>query len=155
MVEKASEDYSKLLLQSATLEKEINPICMTIEDMITRLDELESLLANVKGESNILIEHSSGILAFESSFHGLKQRIDRLETFINVVDSNVNDAEKSIEKAESELNITDYSIKGLIFKPLLAKTPSSMDTREPTPSPSNYSEHQPIQIFQTSEYFKD
>jgi len=45
-IENVSRDYAKIL-QSADLEKEINPLCTNIEDMLARLDEFETLLASV------------------------------------------------------------------------------------------------------------
>lgn len=41
-----AHDYAKII-QSADLEKEINPLCTNIDDMLARLDEFETLLASV------------------------------------------------------------------------------------------------------------
>ncbi|TMW54214.1 hypothetical protein DOY81_000713 [Sarcophaga bullata] len=162
MVEKTAEDYSKLL-QSISLDKEINPICVSIEDMLTRLDELESLLVNVKGETNVIMEqYTSSILAFTPQFEILQQRINQLEHFIEVVNNNVDEVEKSIDIAEAELNVTDYSLKGLLFKPLLAKAKSVSDSNSTTSSmeepvaSTNLKDgnFQSVPIFNTLEYFK-
>jgi len=45
-INNVSRDYAKIL-QSADLEKEINPLCTNIDDMMTRLDEFETLLSSV------------------------------------------------------------------------------------------------------------
>jgi len=45
-INNVSRDYAKIL-QSADLEKEINPLCTNIDDMMTRLDEFETLLGSV------------------------------------------------------------------------------------------------------------
>uniref|UniRef100_A0A1I8MJX2 Biogenesis of lysosome-related organelles complex 1 subunit 4 n=1 Tax=Musca domestica TaxID=7370 RepID=A0A1I8MJX2_MUSDO len=156
-MDKSSHDFSKLI-GSVSLEKEIDPICMSIDDMITRLDELESLLANVKGVSNIIIDqYTSGVLTFLPKFMELKSRIDNLEKFVQVVDDNMNQMEKTIDLAEHELNVTDYSLKGLILKPLLTKTlpistPNGEETASSTKSDASI-EYQPIQLFNSKLYF--
>ncbi|XP_065360399.1 biogenesis of lysosome-related organelles complex 1 subunit 4 [Calliphora vicina] len=161
MVEKASQDYSKLL-QSVSLDKEINPICMSIEDMLTRLDELESLLVNVKGETNVIMDqYTNSILAFTPQFEVLKERIDQLEHFVGVVNNNMDEVEKSIDIAEAELNVTDYSLRGLLFKPLLAKAKSvsESNTLSPVEEPviaTNLKDgkFEAVQVFNTSDFFK-
>ncbi|KAM7358312.1 biogenesis of lysosome-related organelles complex 1 subunit 4 isoform 1-T3 [Cochliomyia hominivorax] len=160
MVEKTAQDYSKLL-QTVSLDKEIDPICMSIEDMLTRLDELESLLVNVKGETNIIMDqYTNSILAFKLQFETLQQRIEQLEKFIEVVNKNVNDVEKSMDIAESELNISDYSIKGLLFKPLLAKAKSVTESNSQSPEEESViasnlqdGKFQAVHIFNTSNFF--
>ncbi|KAI9587352.1 biogenesis of lysosome-related organelles complex 1 subunit 4 [Glossina fuscipes] len=162
MVEKkAAEDYAKLF-QSISLDKEVNPICMNIEDMLARLDELETLLANVKAENNIIVDqYTNNIVGFAKEFRILQERIDKLENFIDLVNNNVDEVEKSLDIAENELNITDYSLKGLIFKPFLSKSKSSntvsLDSSiDETIIPSNIknNEFRPTEIFKTDNYFK-
>ncbi|CAD7004396.1 biogenesis of lysosome-related organelles complex 1 subunit 4 [Ceratitis capitata] len=157
MVEQAAEDYAKIL-QSINLEREIHPICMNIEDMLARLDELDTLLSSARAENNTILQnHVGGILAFSDHFQNLRERIDKLEQFVENVNTNVNEVEKSLDIAEQELNVTDYSLKGLLIKPLLAKAMStgiSSETTEQSP-PSNLKdgEFQPVPIFQTHLHF--
>uniref|UniRef100_A0A1A9WPZ2 Biogenesis of lysosome-related organelles complex 1 subunit 4 n=1 Tax=Glossina brevipalpis TaxID=37001 RepID=A0A1A9WPZ2_9MUSC len=161
MVEKASADYAKLF-QSISVDKEVDPICMNIEDMLARLDELETLLANVKAENNIIVDqHTNNIVGFVEEFRVLKERIDKLEHFVDVVNNNVNEVEKSLDIAENELNINEYSLKNLIFKPLRSKSKSSNsvpldNSNVETIISSNMknNEFQPIKIFKTDDYFK-
>ncbi|XP_036336581.1 biogenesis of lysosome-related organelles complex 1 subunit 4 isoform X2 [Rhagoletis pomonella] len=157
MVERAAEDYAKIL-QSINLEREINPICINIEDMLARLDEFETLLSSVRAENNDIIEnHVAGILAFSDHFQILRERVDKLEQFVDMVNTNVNEVEKSIDIAEKELSVTDYSLKGLLIKPLLAKAKSTAAATESAEQPlqSNLKEgeFQPVPIFQTSLHF--
>ncbi|XP_014088644.2 biogenesis of lysosome-related organelles complex 1 subunit 4 [Bactrocera oleae] len=156
MVEQAAEDYAKIL-QSINLEREINPICISIEDMLARLDEFETLLSSVRAENNSILEnHVSGILAFSDSFQNLCERIDKLEQFVEKVNTNVNEVENSIDIAELELNVTDYSLKGLLIKPLLAKAKASgISSEAPEQPQSNLKdgEFQPVQVFQTNVHF--
>lgn len=105
-------------------------------------------------------QYTNSILAFMPQFEVLKQRIDHLENFVEVVDKNVNEVEKSIDIAEAELNVTDYSLKGLLFKPLLAKAKSVTESNPQSPvdeavlaSNLKDGEFQPVEIFNTSEFF--
>lgn len=107
-------------------------------------------------------QYTSSILAFTPQFEILQQRINQLEHFIEVVNNNVDEVEKSIDIAEAELNVTDYSLKGLLFKPLLAKAKSVSDSNsassieEPVASTNlKNGNFQSVPIFNTSDYFKD
>ncbi|XP_037934206.1 biogenesis of lysosome-related organelles complex 1 subunit 4 [Teleopsis dalmanni] len=158
MVERAAEDYAKII-QSVNPEREINPICTNIEDMLTRLDEFETLLSNIKAETNSMLEnHVSAILGFTEHFDALRSRIDNLEKFVEVVNNNVTAVENSLDIAEEELHVTDYSIKGLIIKPLLAKakaTTVAVEGGEQLPRSNLVNgEFQKIPIFSTDKYFK-
>ncbi|XP_067643252.1 biogenesis of lysosome-related organelles complex 1 subunit 4 [Eurosta solidaginis] len=159
MVESAAEDYAKIL-QSINLDREINPICINIEDMLARLDEFETLLSNVRAENNsILLNHIGGILTFANHFQDLRERIDKLERFVDMVNTNVNEVEKSINIAELELNVPDYSLKGFLIKPLLAKAKAStlpahsMDQLQQTNLKDGV--FQPVPVFKTSLHFAD
>lgn len=108
-------------------------------------------------------QYTSSILAFTPHFNSLKERIDKLEQFVEVVNTNVTEVEKSVDIAEAELNVTDYSLKGLLFKPLLAKAKSVSDssaTSSPvketiTASNLNEGNFQAVTIFKTSDYFNN
>lgn len=107
-------------------------------------------------------QYASSILAFTPQFEILQKRINQLEHFIEVVNNNVDEVEKSIDIAEAELNVTDYSLKGLLFKPLLAKAKSVSDSNstssieEPVASTNlKDGNFQSVPIFNTLDYFKD
>lgn len=105
-------------------------------------------------------QHTSSILAFSPHFEKLKDRIDQLEQFVEEVNKNVDDIETSIDVAENELNVSDFSFKSLLFKPLLAKAKavseaSTVSPEEPLRT-TNLKDgtFQPVPIFSTSEFFK-
>nr|NP_001261689.1 biogenesis of lysosome-related organelles complex 1, subunit 4, isoform B [Drosophila melanogaster]NP_648414.1 biogenesis of lysosome-related organelles complex 1, subunit 4, isoform A [Drosophila melanogaster]Q9VTC2.1 RecName: Full=Biogenesis of lysosome-related organelles complex 1 subunit 4; Short=BLOC-1 subunit 4; AltName: Full=Protein cappuccino homolog [Drosophila melanogaster]AAF50130.1 biogenesis of lysosome-related organelles complex 1, subunit 4, isoform A [Drosophila melanogaster] len=154
-IENVSRDYAKIL-QSADLEKEINPLCTNIEDMLARLDEFETLLASVRAESNgMMANNVCSILGFTDSFEQLKARIDGLEQCVGVVSANLSEVERSVDIAEEELHVTDYSLKGLLLKPLKAKL-SASDTSTLSSLPrSNLveEEYQPVEIYKSDDYF--
>jgi len=61
------------------------------------------------------------ILGFGDNFEQLKTRIDGLEQFVGAVSANLLEVERNVDIAEEELHVTDYSLKGLLLKPLKAK----------------------------------
>ncbi|EDW41010.1 biogenesis of lysosome-related organelles complex 1 subunit 4 [Drosophila sechellia] len=154
-IENVSRDYAKIL-QSADLEKEINPLCTNIEDMLARLDEFETLLASVRAESNgMMANNVCAILGFADSFEQLKTRIDGLEQFVGVVSANLSEMERSVDIAEEELHVTDYSLKGLLLKPLKAKLGASDSSTLSSLPRSNLveAEYQPVEIYKSDDYF--
>ncbi|EDW69566.1 biogenesis of lysosome-related organelles complex 1 subunit 4 [Drosophila virilis] len=153
MVEQTAKDYAKII-QSADLEKEINPLCTNIDDMLARLDEFETVLASVRAESNsIMANHVCSILSFGENFGELRQRIDNLEQFVATVNENLNEVERSVDVAEQELNIADYSIKGLLLKPLRARLAATDASATPPKTNLVEGEFQPVPIFKSDEYF--
>ncbi|XP_039487332.1 biogenesis of lysosome-related organelles complex 1 subunit 4 [Drosophila santomea] len=154
-IENVSQDYAKIL-QSAELDKEINPLCTNIEDMLARLDEFETLLASVRAESNgMMANNVCAILGFGDSFEQLKTRIDSLEQFVGVVSANLTEVERSVDIAEEELHVTDYSLKGLLLKPLKAKLGASDPSAFSSLPRSNLiqEEYQPVEIYKSDDYF--
>ncbi|XP_017133702.1 biogenesis of lysosome-related organelles complex 1 subunit 4 [Drosophila elegans] len=154
-INNVSRDYAKIL-QSADLEKEINPLCTNIDDMLARLDEFETLLASVRAESTgMMANNVCSILGFGESFEELRTRIDSLEQFVAAVSSNLSEVERSVDIAEEELHVTDYSIKGLLLKPLKAKLSASEPTTSNSLPRSNLieEEYQPVQIYNSDDYF--
>ncbi|XP_068149760.1 biogenesis of lysosome-related organelles complex 1 subunit 4 [Drosophila tropicalis] len=155
-IEALGQDYAKIM-RSADLEREINPLCTNIEDMLARLDEFESLLASVRAESNgIMANHVCSILNFGENFQELQTRIDNLELMVGQVQANLNLVEHSVDVAEQELNVTDYSLKGLLLKPLKAKLTGSADGSQSSQlAKSNLvdGEFQAVPIFKSDDYF--
>ncbi|KAH8365826.1 hypothetical protein KR093_005207, partial [Drosophila rubida] len=153
MVEQTGKDYAKII-QSADLDREVNPLCTNIEDMLARLDEFETVLASVRAESNsIMANHVCSILNFNDNFGELRNRIDKLEQFVAKVNENLNEVESSVDVAERELSVTEYSLKGLLLKPLKAK----LSATDPlgTQSSSNLidGEFQAVPIYKSDEFF--
>ncbi|KAH8361627.1 hypothetical protein KR084_011220 [Drosophila pseudotakahashii] len=154
-INNVSRDYSKIL-QSADLEKEINPLCTNIDDMLARLDEFETLLASVRAESNgMMANNVCSILGFGDSFDQLKTRIDGLEQFVGAVCANLSEVERNVDIAEEELHVTDYSLKGLLLKPLKAKLSASDPATSNSLPRSNLieEEYQPVEIYKSDDYF--
>lgn len=108
----------------------------------------------MRAESNsIMANHVCNILSFGDNFGELRKRIDSLEQFVAKVNENLNEVESSVDVAEQELNVTEYSLKGLLLKPLRAKL-TGTDTLGAQPK-SNLidGEFQAVPIFESDEYF--
>lgn len=100
-----------------------------------------------------MANHVCSILGFIENFDELRRRIDSLDTFVATVNENLNEVERSVDVAEQELNVTDYSIKGLLLKPLKARL-STADTTDTKPKTNLVNgEFQPVPIFKADEYF--
>lgn len=110
----------------------------------------------MRAESNgMMANNVCSILGFTDSFEQLKARIDGLEQFVGVVSANLSEVERSVDIAEEELHVTDYSLKGLLLKPLKAKL-SASDTSTLSSLPrSNLveEEYQPVEIYKSDDYF--
>uniref|UniRef100_A0A1B0GID4 Uncharacterized protein n=1 Tax=Lutzomyia longipalpis TaxID=7200 RepID=A0A1B0GID4_LUTLO len=66
-----ARDYSNYLTQNS-IPKEVDPICRNIDDMLTRLDEFESLLNVVKENISVTTDKNlPEISAFEKDFQEL------------------------------------------------------------------------------------
>lgn len=110
----------------------------------------------MRAESNgMMANNVCSILGFTDSFEQLKARIDGLEQFVGVVSANLSEVKRSVDIAEEELHVTDYSLKGLLLKPLKAKL-SASDTSTLSSLPrSNLveEEYQPVEIYKSDDYF--
>uniref|UniRef100_T1H2A9 Uncharacterized protein n=1 Tax=Megaselia scalaris TaxID=36166 RepID=T1H2A9_MEGSC len=94
------------------------------------------------------------ILEFKSNFQNLCNRIDNLEKFVNNVNENVNKLEIAVETAEQELGVTDYSLKGLLRKPIFSKQRSSpTEEREIKSNLNENGEFVRPDIFKTEDFF--
>ncbi|EDV40649.1 uncharacterized protein Dana_GF10613 [Drosophila ananassae] len=150
-----AHDYAKII-QSADLEKEINPLCTNIDDMLARLDEFETLLASVRAESNgMMANNVCSILAFSENFDQLRTRIDSLEQFVGCVSTNLGEVERAVDISEEELHVTDYSIKGLLIKPLKAKLTASDSSNSSGQPRTNLidGQFQPVKVYKSDDYF--
>ncbi|KAL5292629.1 hypothetical protein ACFFRR_011424 [Megaselia abdita] len=153
-MENLASDYSKLM-KFNNLKKEIEPLSANVEEMLVRLDEFYSLLKSVKTDNKQILESDMlSIIEFKSQFQTLCDRIDNLEKFVNVVNDNVNKLEISLDTAEQELGVTDYSLKGFLRKPIFNKARSSPTEEKDQKSNLNeLGEFIRPEVFKTEDYF--
>jgi len=100
-----------------------------------------------------MANHVCSILSFSDNFGDLRKRIDNLELFVTKVNENLNEVESSVDIAEDELNVTEYSLKGLLFKPLKAKLTAADSLGTPPKSNLIEGEFRAVPIYKSDEFF--
>ncbi|XP_037046176.1 biogenesis of lysosome-related organelles complex 1 subunit 4 [Bradysia coprophila] len=119
-LDKLGAEYSNYFHQ-ADISKEINPVCTSIDEMLNRLEEFESLVSIIKNDLAISADQTiPDLMNSQDDFNKLCKRIDDLEAFIGVVNQNLDSIEKDVVEAEEELGINDVGIKGFL-KPIFGK----------------------------------
>ena len=84
MINGTVNDYLEYL--KFDLTKELAPVEETIDDMLTRLEEFQSLMHMVQtGRLHSLNGTVSNILLYKDKLESLCDRVDRLEVFLNRV----------------------------------------------------------------------
>ncbi|KAK4877501.1 hypothetical protein RN001_010007 [Aquatica leii] len=146
MLKRTAEEYSKYL--KVNLEEKLVPIHQSVDDMLTRLEEFETLLTIVQQERCNAVGLTGSLTQSVDCFGDIKElceRIDRLEKLVEHIKSNVDTVERKIETAEEHYGLTDNTskIKNLLI-PLFKK---NVVVREP----SNTEE---MEVFSTENYFK-
>lgn len=140
-------------LMSLSLIIQVLPICSNIDEMILRLEELESLLINiVKSDTQVTRQFIPQLVGFREEFKDISQRVDSFENLLRVINRNVSIMEQHVEVAAEELGYTEKGLKGLL-KPLFREqrrageaAPTNLD------SAKNYV---PVEVFQAADYFPD
>ncbi|KAF5278133.1 hypothetical protein FQR65_LT03649 [Abscondita terminalis] len=145
MLKSTAEEYSKYL--QLNLEEKLSPIHQSIDDMLTRLEEFETLLTIVQQERCNAIGLTGSLTQSIDCFGSLKElcdRIDRLEALIEHIKSNIDAVERKIEAAEEHYGLTDSTskIKNLL-SPLFKK---NVVVKEPSVTGD-------IEVFSTDDYF--
>ncbi|XP_066996589.1 biogenesis of lysosome-related organelles complex 1 subunit 4 isoform X2 [Anabrus simplex] len=120
MIEESANDYSSYFKIDVT--KEFGPVVETIEDMLTRLEEFESLVDMVQSNgSECLGNIVPEILAQKDGLQSLCQRIDSLETFVSRVHHDLDIVETQMDVAESDVGSSEGTLRN-ILKPLFFGT---------------------------------
>ncbi|KAF2893265.1 hypothetical protein ILUMI_12909 [Ignelater luminosus] len=145
MLTETAEEYSKYL--KIDLEKKLIPIHQSVDDMLTRLEEFETILLIVQQERCNAVGLTGSLTQALDNFGELKElcdRIDALEKLIEHVKANIDTIERRIEAAEEHFGLTDNTskIKNLLI-PLFKK---SVVPKEP-------SVNNEMEIFSTGDYF--
>lgn len=110
----------------------------------------------MRAESNgMMANNVCSILAFSENFDQLRTRIDSLEQFVGCVSANLGEVERAVDISEEELHVTDYSIKGLLIKPLKAKLTASDSSNSSGQPRTNLidGQFQPVKVYKSDDYF--
>ncbi|XP_077285402.1 biogenesis of lysosome-related organelles complex 1 subunit 4 [Arctopsyche grandis] len=149
MVSELANDYANFLKLDMT--KELLPIHQSVDEMLTRLEEFETLMNVMHSNQNDSSAKAfAKILQCKPEIEILNNRVNYLHIFVNKVNDDMTLLERQVEAAEVQLGIPDASIKSLL-KPFFAKI-----SKEPLPTASHVkpgSNYTKPTLFKTSEYF--
>ncbi|XP_033981305.1 biogenesis of lysosome-related organelles complex 1 subunit 4 [Trematomus bernacchii] len=133
----------------ATAGEEILCLDKSLEEMLTRVDEFVGMLDMIRNDtSQIVNENLPQIQQKSDEMRQIYRRIDKLEAFVKMVGTNVNEMEDQVTLAEGELG----TLPGA-FKKIFRSVPGFLN--KPT-SPRRTAPHQRQEIpsvFQTDDYF--
>ncbi|CAG9770965.1 unnamed protein product [Ceutorhynchus assimilis] len=143
IVEKTAKDYSKYI-DNINLNEKLEPVNKALDDMLTRLEEFETMLSFIQPDVNDSTDILKSILNYKPEFEELCEKIDATEFLIAHIKSNLDNLEAKIEEAEAKMGVSDATAKVTnIFTPLFKKSPE----KHISPSPT-------LELFKTEEYFR-
>ncbi|KAK5642988.1 hypothetical protein RI129_009155 [Pyrocoelia pectoralis] len=147
MLKSTAEEYSKYM--KIDLDQKLIPILQSVEDMLTRLEEFETLLTLVQQERCNAVGLTGSLtkaVGFSGDLKELCDRVDKLENLIEHIKSNIDSVERKIDAAEEQFGLTDNTakIKNLLI-PLFKK---NVAIKEPVVVSGNERE-----VFSTEDYF--
>uniref|UniRef100_A0A1B6LIP9 Biogenesis of lysosome-related organelles complex 1 subunit 4 n=1 Tax=Graphocephala atropunctata TaxID=36148 RepID=A0A1B6LIP9_9HEMI len=129
-------------------EKEMRSLYESIEDTLTRLEELESGIKMLQVEREKF--SSCDFTAARFNLNALCQRIHKLDEMSKTVLKDVEALEPLVDEAEASLvNSTEGKLKSLL-KPLFHMR---LDTMPPATSGQTTAQYTPPNSFKTSEFF--
>ncbi|XP_030762807.1 biogenesis of lysosome-related organelles complex 1 subunit 4 isoform X2 [Sitophilus oryzae] len=142
-VEKTAKDYSKYITD-IDLAKKLEPINKSIDDMLTRLEEFETMFTfiqpDVKDSSDLL----SSMLQYKPEFDQLCEKIDSTEFLVEHIKSNLDALESRIEEGEIKLNAVDTASRVTnMLSPLFMSINEKKTTAPPT-----------TELFKVEDYFQ-
>ncbi|KAG8223891.1 hypothetical protein J437_LFUL004727 [Ladona fulva] len=143
MINELAGDYSEYIKQNITVE--LGPLEETIEDMLTRLEEFETLVQEDGGKC--IGKTIPEIDAANKGLLSLFEKIDSLEVFVARVKHDLDVVESHLDAAEAEAG-TEGTLKN-ILKPLLFMKSDMTSSAKKVKSPV-YEAHD---IFKTDQFF--
>ncbi|KAL1517077.1 hypothetical protein ABEB36_000888 [Hypothenemus hampei] len=147
VLKQTAESYSKYIT-NIDLEEKLQPVNKAMEDMLTRLEEFETMFTlaqpDIKDSKDII----KSILDYKPEFEELCLKIDSIEFMTVHIKNNLTALETKIEETENQMGIVDTKSRvtekvAHIFTPLFKK---SFDKKAPTSSSA--------EIFKTEHYFQ-
>ncbi|XP_047114203.1 biogenesis of lysosome-related organelles complex 1 subunit 4 isoform X2 [Schistocerca piceifrons] len=118
MITDLADDYASYF--KLDVNKEISPVMETIEDMLTRLEEFESLMDMVRTDvTQSAVATVPDIVACKSELRTLCDRIDCLEALVTRVRRDLDTVESQLDTAEATVGgegVIRNMLKPLFFK---------------------------------------
>ncbi|OAD60328.1 Protein cappuccino like protein [Eufriesea mexicana] len=147
IVEELAKDYANYL--KIDLSSQMKNFHETIEDVMMRLEEFQSIIEMVQSENSQCIDHHIPRLqSMQQEVVNLSRRIDALEHVIAMVNVNLATLEAAVDNAEAELGVSDR-----LFG-MLNRLPFFKKTQEPV-VPNKLPTYEPPTIYKTNDYFKN
>ncbi|XP_047114204.1 biogenesis of lysosome-related organelles complex 1 subunit 4 isoform X3 [Schistocerca piceifrons] len=145
MITDLADDYASYF--KLDVNKEISPVMETIEDMLTRLEEFESLMDMVRTDvTQSAVATVPDIVACKSELRTLCDRIDCLEALVTRVRRDLDTVESQLDTAEA--TVGGEGVIRNMLKPLFFFKKSDPLSRAASSPP-----YQPPEIFKTDDYF--
>ncbi|XP_018335472.1 biogenesis of lysosome-related organelles complex 1 subunit 4 [Agrilus planipennis] len=129
MIKKVSEDYSKYL--NLKIDEKLNGVNQIVDDMLTRLEEFETLIVLVQQERCNAVGMTGHLSQTTDNFDQIKSlcsKVDLLEKMVQDADMNITALENKVSVAEEHYGLADNSnkLKNLLMP--LFKKPSKPQT---------------------------
>lgn len=134
-------DYAKYL--DHNVDEKIKPINDSLNNMLARLEEFETMFTFLHQDINSSIEAFNTISTFQDQFNLLCSKIDSVEKLVNHIKCNLESLEQSIEKHEQKYNIAGPKGVANIFAPFFKLTVDNRAKTNNTP------------LFKPEDYFDD
>ncbi|XP_624429.2 biogenesis of lysosome-related organelles complex 1 subunit 4 isoform X1 [Apis mellifera] len=147
IVDELAKDYANYL--KLDLSSQMKNFHETIEDVMMRLEEFQSIIEMVQSENSQCIDqHIPRLKDMQQEVINLSRRIDALEHVIAMINVNLTTLEAAVDNAETELGISDR-LFGMLNRLSFFKK-----TQEPIVS-NRLPEYEPPTIYRTDDYFKN
>lgn len=121
MIEETVNDYSEYM--KLDMSNEMKNVQDVIDNMLTRLEELTSVLQIIKSKNcdckTIIREDINN---YRSEVSALSKKIKTLQMVINIMNNNILLLEKQVEKAEQYFEISNESRIRSFLNPFFKKT---------------------------------
>lgn len=125
MLEQTAEDYAAYF--KVDVLTGFQTVQDVVDNMLTRLEELTSVLQMIKLKDNdCSLAMSEDILRYRSEMTVLSKKISILNNVILKLQSNVDMLEKQVEKAEQDFGVRNENKLKSLFKPLLRRKDNNL-----------------------------
>ncbi|GJQ68243.1 hypothetical protein Trydic_g16856 [Trypoxylus dichotomus] len=112
MLKQTSQSYAKML--NINLDERLKPVSQSVDEMITRLEEFDTMIMLVQQErcNSIGITGSlTETIDYKAELKNLCNRIDALEKIVDHAKNNIDMLENKVEVAEKQFGISDGTSK--------------------------------------------
>ncbi|KAJ8969157.1 hypothetical protein NQ314_001898 [Rhamnusium bicolor] len=139
-LENVAKDYSKYC--DVDINLKLKPINQSVDDMLTRLEEFQTMVSFVKQDGIDSNDILTSFLNFKSDMDEMCIKINTIENLITHIKSNLDKLEDDMDKAETEMGCNEHKNKVTnIFTPLFKK---NTDKKQIIPN---------MELFKTDDYF--